>query len=380
MIRKSWWVDFRADHTRFRRKSPENSKAGAQAYEALLRQKLARGESLDQVADTTEQTQTFAQFAWKWHESYVVPNNKHSEQRAKKYILQSSLIPFFGKLPIEQITTQHLEKYKAQSLKEGIARKTINNRLAVLSKCIATAYEWLKLSGAPPKVAWLKCPPPHTNFLSADECTLLLSHAEGAIREMVLTALRTGMRQGELAGLQWASIDWQNRSIAVRQSRNARTGKLESPKSNRERHIPMDADVYETLFKRKQDTGYVFLDNGSPFATHRLLRELREVRYKAGLRPLGWHTLRHTFATQLAKNSPLHVVQALLGHSTIATTMRYAHVAPSMLRSAIDMLNPKTAVNANFGQPVGNQWQATQQKEITQKNSVPEKATVQAKE
>jgi integrase len=181
---------------------------------------------------------------------------------------------------------------------------------------------------------------------------------------VILTALRTGMRHGELAGLQWPSIDWQNRTITVRHSRCARTGKLESPKSNRERHIPMDIDVYETLFKRKQSTGFVFLDSGRSFAPKRLLGEFQEVRYKAGLRHLGWHTLRHTFASHLAmRGAPLHVVQKLLGHSTIATTMRYAHVAPSALRTAIEMLNPKQAFNAEFGQPAGNQWIETIQQE-----------------
>jgi Phage integrase family len=73
-----------------------------------------------------------------------------------------------------------------------------------------------------------------------------------------------------------------------------------------------------------------------------------------GLRNIGWHTLRHTFASQLAMRAPLHVVQTLLGHSTITTTMRYAHVAPSALRTAIDMLGGKEAFNVDFGQPVGN--------------------------
>lgn len=357
LIKKSYWVDFRANHSRYRIKSPDNSKSGAQAWEAFLRQKMARGEAIDNQVLSVQQKPTFKRFAWQWHEQYVVPNNKHSEQRAKKYILQSSLVPFFGKLPIDEITIHHVELYKAHELKSGVSRKTINNRLAVFSKCLATAYEWLKLSGSPPKIVWLKCPPSRTDFLSADECKLLLSHAEGFIHEMILTALRTGMRQGELAGLQWSSIDWENRDIAVRQSRNARTGTLESPKSNRERHIPMDSDLYEMFFKRRKNTGYVFLDNrGKPLCSEHLRRELREVRYKAGLRPLGWHTLRHTFATHLAmKGAPLHIVQALLGHSTIATTMKYAHVAPSMLRSAIEMLNPKTSIISDFGQPVGNQ-------------------------
>ena len=357
-LKHSWWVDLRANHTRYRKRSPENSKAGAEAYEATLRHKLARGESIDAVVPTTQQEQTFERFAWKWFEEYAVTNNKYSEIRMKKSILRSSLVPFFGKLPISQITTHHIEQYKALCLKEDVARKTVNNRLAVLGKCISTAYEWHKLPGSPPKIVWLKCPPPKTNFLSADECALLLSKSEGVIREMILTALRTGMRQGELKGLQWSSINWENRSITVRHSLCDYTHELGSPKSNHERTVPMDTDVYEALFKRKKDTGYVFLDEKKrPFESHSLEKELREVRYKAGLRPIGWHTLRHSFASLLAmKSVPLHVVQKLLGHSTIATTMRYAHVAPTEFRTAIDMLNPRNEFNSSVGQPVGNKW------------------------
>lgn len=364
-IKNSWWIDFRHEYVRYRRRSPENSVAGAKAYEASLRHKLARGESIDIVTCVTEQERTFKQFAWKWHETYVVPNNKFLEQRAKKYILQKCLVPFFGALPIEKITTQHVEQYKAEALKEGVARKTINNRLAVLSKCMTTAYDWFDIFGKPPKIGWLKCPPPNTDFLSADECTLLLSKADGTIREMIVTALRTGLRQGELAGLQWSCIDWQNRILTVRYTRCPRTGKLNSPKSNRERHIPIDVDVYDMLWKRKRDTGYVFLDQrDKPYGAERLIRQLREVRYRAGLRPLGWHLLRHTFASHLAmRGVPLHIVQKLLGHSTIGMTMRYSHVAPSTLRAAIDILNPKSAVHTDFGQPVGNLWADAVQRE-----------------
>src|SRR5947208_1589798 len=117
MIKKSWWIDFRFDHTRYRKRGPENSRAGALAYEATLRQKLARGESIDRVTNTTEQEQTFEQFAWKWFEEYVVPNNKYSEQRIKKYTLSGALIPFFGKLLVEEITSHHIEQYKAQRIK-----------------------------------------------------------------------------------------------------------------------------------------------------------------------------------------------------------------------------------------------------------------------
>jgi integrase len=171
------------------------------------------------------------------------------------------------------------------------------------------------------------------------------------------------MRQGEIKGLQWQSIDWQNRSITVRHSFCDVRKALDTPKSNRERHIPLDVDVAELLHKRKKSTGYVFLDGHKPFNSPRLNLRLAKACQKAGLRRITWHVLRHTFATRLATlGIPLHTVQALLGHSSIATTMRYAHVAPSTLRTAIDMLNPKTAVQADFGQPAGNPWMEEQKK------------------
>ena len=357
MIKKSWWVDFRTNHTRYRIRSPENSRAGALAYEAVLRQKVARGQSIEGGMDPAQKDPLFEEFASRWFEDYVVPNNKFSEQRAKRGMLQTSLVPFFGKRRVRDITTHHLEQFKAHQVKEGFSNKTIRNRLTVMNKCLSCAYEWLKLDGSPPKVKWPKCSPSKTDYFSPEECELLLSQAEGIMYEMILTALRTGMRQGEIKGLQWSSVDWRNRSIAVRHSYCDVRKVLDTPKSNRERHIPLDIDVLEMLHKRRNNSGYVFMDGNKPFNSPRLSSRLAKVCKKAGLRKITWHVLRHTFATHLAMNSePLNTVQTLLGHSSIATTMRYAHVAPSSLRFAIERLNPKTAFNAIHGQPVGNQW------------------------
>jgi integrase len=364
MIKKSWWVDFRFDHARYRRRSPENSRAGALAYEASLRQRLARGESLDPKEKAGCEELTFEQFAWRWFDQYVKVNNKISEQYSKEKILSSSLIPFFGEMPLHEIRTECVEKYKAQQVGTGVSNKTINNRLAVLGKCLNCASEW---HGVPvPKIRLLKCPPSKTDYLTPGECDLLLEHSDGELRAMIFLALRTGMRQGEIRGLQWESIDWQNRSIAVRHSWYDYKKALVSPKSNRERHIPIGIEAYEMLYLNRKKSGFVFISpHKEPFTCHRILNDLAKVCEKAGMRKIGWHVLRHTFATHLAmRGVPLTTVQVLLGHSTISTTMRYAHVAPSTLRAAIDMLSPKTAANANFGQPVGNQWHSAVQSEL----------------
>jgi integrase len=373
MIKKSWWVDIRFNHLRYRLKSPENSRTGALAYEASLRQRLARGESIDRVAHEAQQEQTFEQFAQRWFDDYVMSNNKTSEQRTKKYILVGSLIPFFGSIPIGEITSHLIERYKAQMAKNGVTNKTIKNRLTVLNKCLATAYEWLLLEGAPPKVKWPKCSSCRTDYLSPDECELLLRYADGVTYEMLLTAIRTGMRQSELKGLQWSSIDWQTQSVAVRHTYCEFTKSLGSPKSNRERHIPLDVDVYELLFRRKKSTGYIFLDDGGkPFSHKRLTKQLTAVCQKARLRRITWHTLRHTFGSLLImRGVPVPAVSTLMGHSNVATTMRYIHLAPSTLRKAIDMLNPRQMMSEDFGQPVGNQWIQEQQREIAQKSMTP---------
>jgi integrase len=77
--------------------------------------------------------------------------------------------------------------------------------------------------------------------------------------------------------------------------------------------------------------------------------------FKVGLRRITWHVLRHTFATQLAtRGAALNTVQVLLGHATISTTMRYAHVPPSALREAIGLLGSAREAPGDLGQPVGN--------------------------
>jgi integrase len=346
-------VDIRAEGVRYRRRSPENTRAGARAYEAWLRQRLARGE--EPGAQKREEP-TFAQFAEIWFNGYVVPNNKPSEKVGKRCILDSSLIPWFGNMRLDAIGRKDIELYKAREQQKGTSNKTINNKLAVLRKCLATAYDWEVTRTAPPPVKALKCPPPKTDFLTNDESERLLAHAEGIVHEMILLALKAGLRQGEIRGLQWEAIDWENRILTVRHSLCDYTQGLTSPKSNRERHIPLTADLCELLRARRKSTGYVFTnERGRPFSQSSHLLRLLRAQKRAGLRRIGWHLLRHTFATRLvAMGAPIRTVQELLGHSTINMTMRYAHVAPSNLRAAIHLLDAHSGPAPQFGQPAGN--------------------------
>jgi len=128
-IKNSWWVDFRFNGVRYRKRSPENSRAGAQAYEVLLRQKLARGETLDEPEENKEKEQTFEEFAWKWFDVYVKRKKKYSVVKSYKSILELHLLPYFGKTSINKITNLQVEQYKPRKIEKGLANKTINNQL-----------------------------------------------------------------------------------------------------------------------------------------------------------------------------------------------------------------------------------------------------------
>ena len=346
----SWWVDFSIHDERHRKRSPDNSLRGARAYELHLRQRLARGEDINAktVANADLEFQTFAA---RWFDDYAVPNNKPSEQRSKRNILRSSLVPFFEHMPVDRIAIGDIERYKLSEKQKGVGNKTINNKLAVLRKCLACAWEWHGLKGEPPKIKPLKFVIARPDFLTSEESAALLAHAKGAVLEMILLALRGGLRQGEIRGLQWDSIDWESRTLVVRHSRCDYGKILTSPKSNRERTIPLSQDVLPLLWARRETSGYVFRNTyGDPFTRYILLRRLDRVSKAAGLRKIGWHTLRHTFASALSVNNvPMRVVQELLGHSTILMTMRYAHVTSGHLHEAIRTLGTAARGSEKFG-------------------------------
>ena len=350
-FRNTWWVDFRFNRQRIRKKSPDNSMAGVKSYEALLRRKLFKGEQLDSKEQIA--IPTLKDFSQKWFDTYVVNNNKYSEQRQKKITLRAHLIPFFGRLKLNQINSLKIEEYKAKKIESGLAPKTVNNHLAILGKCLHTAEEWIEGLEKVPKIQLLKVPPQKIEFLSKKECDLLLSGAKDRWYEMILIAIKTGLRFGEIIGLQWQDVNFKINVLTVRQSIVRDT--IGSPKSNKERTIPLTKEVVIMLSNRKELNGLLFKDKrGKSLKQERAMRTLQRICKQVELRPIGWHKLRHTFASHLAEAGvPIKAIQELLGHSNIQTTMRYAHLSPSVHKDAISKLESDT-FTVNLGQQVGN--------------------------
>ncbi len=152
------------------------------------------------------------------------------------------------------------------------------------------------------------------------------------LKPLVITALNTGLRRGELFNLKWPDIDFGIRTLTV-------TGK--TAKSTRTRHVPLNDAVYGVLSQwrsQSEGDGYVFpgrdggrMDNVST-SWARLMKD-------AKIRNFRFHDCRHDFASQLVMAGvDLNTVRELLGHGDIKMTLRYAHLAPEHKAAAVAKL------------------------------------------
>jgi integrase len=351
LFRKSWWIDFRYGGRRYRKRSPVNTKAGAEIYEAQLRNRLLMGESID-IKKPPKKIPTFEEYSKGWLATYVVNNNKISEQEKKESILRIHLNPFLGKLPFNEITTHKVELFKASKV-ACYNPKTINNMLAVMGKCLRCAYEEYELESKLPKIQLMKTTDPDFDYLSIEESELLLKYANGVWQDMILVALKAGLRLGELLALDWNDLNFVSKIITVR--RSMYKGSPGSTKTHKVRVVSMTDDIIRVLGTKKDKAGYVFKDSsGDPIKDHTAARNIHRICKLANIRLVRWHVLRHTFASHLAMaGTPMRVIQDSLGHTTQKMTMRYAHLSPHTFENEIKKLNITNFENV-FGQQVGN--------------------------
>lgn len=351
----SWWVDIRFNFVRYRKRSPLNTKGGGQAYETYLRGELAKHGSLEHLKPQPlpPAPVTFAEFAERWMRDYVAVNNKWSEQCNKRRTLRAHLLPAFGAMPLDAISSAAIERFKAERLRrrtrgrEGLHPKTINNLLTILRKCLVTAVEWGELKHLP-VVRFLRLGPVPYRYLTESEVdALLASVPEGPWRAMVIVALHTGLRHCELVGLQWGDVDLERQVMCV--SRGKVLGRITAPKNFRSRTVPLTRASSEALAALPRSSEWIF---GHVTTYWQALSALVNFSGRAGLGRVGWHDLRHTFASRLvAAGAPIKAVQDLMGHASLTMTLRYSHLGPQELRGAIDLLEPR-------GEE-GNRWAKT---------------------
>lgn len=292
--------------------------------------------------------------------SHQLANTKPLTHDLHKTIVNIHINPSIGTLPIDEVNAGVIARLMATWL-ETAARRTVNTRTGVLLRMLALGVEWGILPMVP-KVKLLKIADEPIRFLSDAEGALLAeaagkarAHAGVRWRTMVIVGLRTGLRVGELRGLQRSDINLHAGALHVYRTDPGRLHfEANAPKSNRMRTVPLTPDAVTALTEwlelvpDKSPDAWVFpadetwtrndrvMERSRPLSETACKTAIDRAAKRAGLTDVTWHTLRHTFASQLVmRGVPLRAVQELLGHASIKMTERYAHLAPGFANRAL---------------------------------------------
>lgn len=252
---------------------------------------------------------------------------------------------FFEGYTLYEITPARISEYKALRQQEGAAVATLARELEVFRHAFNLAMkEWEWTDKTPFDRVKIEKPDNQIErWLTMEEEAELMKHAFPWVHNIVLFALHTGMRQGEILSLKWSEVDFKRRTATLLKTKNGHR-----------RTAPLNRTVMELLAqvgKVRSITGYVFTtEHGMKVDASNLRRAFTLAKKKAGVEDFRFHDLRHTFATRLVQQGvELYVVKELMGHKSITMTMRYAHHNPESLRFGVDVLD-KCYNSATVGQ------------------------------
>ncbi len=330
---------------RVKKKAIVQTRRGAEKEERQIREQIAFG-TWGSKEGQKKETATVKQFAKEFMQ-YCAATNSKGELREKIRTLELHLLPVFGTLRLDELTSAHVEGYKREKLERPQGRgmkplspKTVVDHLAVLRRMLNLAKEWGRIDVVPTlKAPRVELPDVEAHmFLDFQEATAIVEAARQKDRGWILFAIRTGLRLGELRGLRWDSLDLDNRAKAAEWGPSMRVSQQltrdgPSPtKGRRPRTVHLADDLVAILRAQPKRGLYVFTDDeGRPLTRGAIDYAVREAGRRAGLsKPVHPHMLRHTFVSHaLMTGVSLAIVQAWAGHADVKMTLRYSHLAAS---------------------------------------------------
>jgi len=319
-IGKKYYIDFYYDGRRIRKPVSESRKDAENALTAVKADML-RGE----FRFKREYKVKFEDFAEEYLEYQKI--NKKSWLRDETSL--KWLTEHFGELWLSKITPKHIEDYKKARL-EKVMASTVNRELTTLKHMFTIAEKFRKFDGKNP-VKEVK-PLPEIQYvmriLNKEEIERLVKVSSGYLRSMIIIALNTAMRKGEILNLKWNDIDFVEDYIYIKES-----------KSNVMRKVPMNSVVREALKSIKREGDFVFCNPKTGNRFRDFYRSWKSAREDAGIPDLRFHDLRHSAATLMVMGGiDLVTVKDILGHSNIQMTVKYAHPTPENRRRAVNVL------------------------------------------
>ena len=310
--------------------------------------------------------------------------------------------PRFGAKRISEVTTAHIEGLASAMLDDGLAPKTVRNVLTFLHTIFEDALDRGLLPENPVRRATRPGRRrrgdvnPDLMFLTVDQLEAVIRAIPDVVvvrvpaptrrgrrgpgpppprdmlgpvlRVVIIAAALTGLRQSELLGLRWRDVDWAAQRIRVRNAfvRGEHSSEGKSELSTR-RSVPMadrlarelDRWSRRTVYCAEDDLVFAHPETGNPLDRSKVTRRFQAACSDAGVRPVRFHDLRHTFGTRLAATGqPIRSIQEFLGHADAKTTQIYTHYAPS--EREVEMVNRAFSADAT-GNETGNELSEAEQ-------------------
>ena len=338
-----YWMCYKVDGKLYRESTGKTLQKDAEYVLSCRRKEIEEGKLLYVSNGKCK----FAELA----KEYDTWAKQQKGYRTKKFIIRQ-LVEEFGNLNVRDLNTMIVERYQTKHL--GTRKPATTNRMmACLKHMLTKAVDWEMASEETLKqvrnVRFLKENNKRLRFLDVNECKRLISCCSKHLKPIVITALNTGMRRGEILSLKWEQVDLKHGYISLRDT-----------KSGEGRDIPIN-NTLERLFKEMPhsiESIYVFTGkDGDPYKG--VKRSYNTALRNAEIYGATFHSLRHTFASQLIMAGvDLTSVQELLGHKSLNMTLRYAHLAPEHKTKAVKKLDEvlRNTEEKDFSSQFGSQF------------------------
>ena len=354
-----WWADYIEADGRLARKR-ESTILGF-ACEMTRRQALKLAEEhlrpLNAGKITPLSSLTFRQFVEMHFIPNFLPTLKSSTQRRYRQTLNAHLLPAFGDARLCDIGNLDVQRFVLQKMEKGLGWEVCSHLRNLMSKIYGTAKKWGFYSmdnpaqgvELPEKKAVRK-----KDILAPQQIRALMMLLSEPCRTMVLIAVLTGLRIGEILGLRWKDIDFVPGELHVEQA--VYRGQIGTPKTKGSRRVVAFPEAVGNALEAMKGTGDLVFrtKEGTLYVDNNLRnRELKPAGRKIGTPWLSWHTFRRTHATLFqAAGGSLKDASAQLGHSKLSTTHEiYTQPLPAHQRMAIEQLARLVTNGDEFQKP-----------------------------
>jgi integrase len=252
-----------------------------------------------------------------------------------------------GDMLLSAITARQIDAYKATRLGK-VKAVSVNIEIRTLRAAFSTAKRWKLITENPcTGVSSIPIPEESPTFLTSSDFEKLLAVIrEGWFKELVVFAVLTGLRRGELCNLRWQDVDLVQRIIQIRSAGTFKT------KFGKRRTVALNSTALSILQSRQHHSPseYVFTIRDERIRDDYVCRLFKRYVRAAKLTDtrLHWHSLRHTCASWLVQNgASLYEVQKLLGHSNPRITQVYSHLQPDQMQSVVERIHVGWAEGLN---------------------------------